>query len=300
MEIWLWALSGVLTVVIAALLIKIHLLRKAASEIKNAFADKLTTDTNTLIDISSRDKAMRALADALNHQLRALYKERRRFEQGDLELKNAVAGISHDLRTPLTAIRGYLALLEQEEDKKTVRRYLSIIQNRTEMLTRLTEELFGYSVILSEEAECAREPVAVGDVLEESIAAFYAALKAKQIAPKIEIPKTKVIRTLDRSALSRVFSNLLHNAMRYSDGDLEITLTDTGKITFANTAASLSEVQVGRLFDRFYTVETARNSTGLGLSIAKTLIERMNGSILAQYENGRLCITILLPETENG
>lgn len=300
MEIWLWALSGVLTAVIAALLIKIYLLRKAAGEIQNAFADKLTTDTNTLIDIPSRDKAMRALANALNRQLRALYKERRRFEQGDLELKNAVAGISHDLRTPLTAICGYLALLKQEEDKKTVQRYLSIIQNRTAVLIQLTEELFGYSVILSEDAQCEKKPVAVGDVLEESIAAFYAALKAKQIVPKIQTPKTNVVRMLDRSALSRVFSNLLHNAMRYSDGDLEIMLTDTGKITFTNTAAGLSEVQVGRLFDRFYTVETARNSTGLGLSIAKTLIERMNGSILAQYENGRLCITILLPETENG
>ncbi|MCM1057766.1 MAG: HAMP domain-containing histidine kinase [Firmicutes bacterium] len=297
MEMWLWALLGIMAAIILALLIKIHLLQKAAREIETAFADRLMTDTNTLIDISTGDKYMRSLANAVNVQLRRLRGERRRFRQGDRELKNAVTNISHDLRTPITAICGYLDLLEQEDKSEAVKRYLEIIGNRTEILAQLTEELFRYSVIASNEENGLREPVAIGSILEESIAAFYTEINERGIVPDIKMPQSKVIRTLDPSALARVFSNLLSNAVKYSDGDLEITLSEKGEITFTNTASGLNEVQVGKLFDRFFTVEAARRSTGLGLSIARTLIEQMNGTISARYENGRLSVCIVLPDT---
>lgn len=298
MEIWLWAFIGIMAVIIIALLVKIHILRKAAREIETAFADRLITDTNTLIDISTGDKHMRNLANTINFQLRKLRKERHRFRQGDTELKNAVTNISHDLRTPLTAICGYLDLLEQEDQSETVERYLAVIRNRTEVLTQLTEELFRYSIIISSEGNAVKEPVAIGSVLEESIAAFYTAFHERGIVPNIQMPKDKVIRTLDRSALARVFSNLLNNAVKYSDGDLDITLFDTGEIIFTNTSSKLNEVQVGKLFDRFYTVEAARKSTGLGLAIARTLVEQMHGTISATYENSRLSICIILPDTK--
>jgi len=296
MEIWLWVFIGIMAAVIAALLIKIYIMRRSAREIEAAFADRLITDTNTLIDISTGDRYMKSLANAVNVQLRRLRAQRHRFMQGDTELKNAVANISHDLRTPLTAICGYLELLEQEDKSETVERYLEIIRNRSEMLTQLTEELFRYSVIASSEESTLKEPVSVGGVLEESVAAFYTFLTEHGIIPLIQMPEDKVIRTVDRSALSRVFSNLLNNAVKYSDGDLDIILTEAGEITFSNTASGLNEVQVGRLFDRFYTVEAARRSTGLGLAIAKTLTEQMNGEISAKYENGRLSICVVLPK----
>lgn len=298
MEIWLWTFIGIMAMMIIALVIKICILQKAAKEIEKAFADRLITDTNTLIDISTGDKCMRGLANDINVQLRKLRAERHRFWQGDAELKNAVTNISHDLRTPLTAICGYLDLLEQEDKSETVERYLEIIRNRTEILAQLTEELFRYSVIVSGEKETVKEPVAIGSILEESIAAFYNAFNERGIVPNIQMPSNKVIRTLDRSALARVFSNLLNNAMKYSDGDLDITLSETGEITFTNTASGLNEVQVGKLFDRFYTVEAARKSTGLGLAIARTLIEQMNGTISAKYENHRLSICMVLPDTK--
>ncbi len=101
---------------------------------------------------------------------------------------------------------------------------------------------------------------------------------------------------MNKAALFRIFSNLLNNAIKYSDGDLNISLTDAGEISFSNTASDLNEIDVERLFDRFYTVENARKSTGLGLSISRILIEQMNGTISAQYENGKLRICIRLPE----
>ncbi len=296
MEDWLWVVIGILVFMMGVLVVKIYLLQKAAREIKEAFADRLITDTNTLIDISSHDRYMRELANTINIQLRKLRADRHRFQQGDMELKNAVSNISHDLRTPLTAICGYLDLLEQEEKSTTVERYIEVIRNRTEILKQLTEELFRYSVILTTEDDMIKEAVEINRVLEESIAAFYVALNERRIIPNIKMPENKVICYLDSSALARVFSNLLNNAIKYSDGDLDIILSETGEIIFANTASGLNEVQVGKLFDRFYTVEAARKSTGLGLAIAKTLVEQMNGTISAKYENHRLSICILFSD----
>lgn len=295
MQIVLWVIIGVLALVIAGLFVKIFLLQKSAKEIEEAFADRLITDTNTLIDISTGDRYMRDLANAINIQLRKLREERHRFQQGDMELKNAITNISHDLRTPLTAICGYLDLLEDEEKSESACRYIEIIKNRADLITELTEELFRYSIIISGERDAVTEPVVINAVLEESVAAFYSALNEHNIIPDIKISESKIIRTLDRFALIRVFSNLLNNAIKHSDGDLDITLSDTGEIVFTNTASKLNEVQVGKLFDRFYTVEAARKSTGLGLAIAKTLVEQMNGTISAKYENNKLSICIFFP-----
>ncbi|XCP86266.1 HAMP domain-containing sensor histidine kinase [Roseburia hominis] len=297
---WSLAVIVILVLVILILLGKIYLMRKSAEEIEEAFADRLMTDTNTLIDISGSDKYMRKLASAINVELRRLRRERQRFQQGDGELKNAVTNISHDLRTPLTAICGYLDMLEQEEKSEEASRYVSIIRNRTEALTQLTEELFRYSVVTSTQEDTIREPVILNEVLEESVAVFYAALKEREITPNICLPDAKVVRELDRSALARVFANLINNAMKYSDGDLDIILSENGEITFSNMALGLNEVQVGRLFDRFYTVEAARKSTGLGLAIARTLVEQMEGTIVAGYEEGRLRICVRFPEKTQG
>ena len=296
MEIWLWVSIGILIAIIIALLVKIHILQKSVKEIEIAVVDRLVTDTNVLIDISSGDKNVRRLANTINGQLRKLRTERRRFQQGDLELKNAVTNISHDLRTPLTAICGYLELLEQEEKSETVNRYIEIMKERVDILKQLSEELFRYSVILSTKDNITKEQVIINTVLEESMAAFYTVLTERNIVPEIQISETKVVRMLDRSALSRVFSNLISNVIKYSDGDLKIVLSENGEIAFSNMASGLDEIQVGRLFDRFYTVEAARKSTGLGLTISKTLVEQMKGTISAIYENNRLSIHIFFPD----
>lgn len=292
MEHLLLAIIGILLLIIFVLLAKVYFLHRSAQEIADAFRDRLTADTNTLIDISTRDPYMRKLAADINVQLRLLRKERHRYQQGDMELKEAVTNISHDLRTPLTAINGYLDLLEREEKSETVQRYLSQIQNRTEVLKDLTEELFRYSVVISSVTDMQVEQVNLNGVLEESIASFYVALTERGITPTINIPEKRIIRNLNKTAMLRVFSNLLNNAIKYSDGDLAISLLESGEVIFTNTATGLNEIQVGKLFDRFFSVEAARNSTGLGLAISKALVEQMNGTISAQYKDNRLSIHI--------
>ena len=290
-----WILCGVLAVIIAILAIKIRMMQKSMDEICSCLSEHLSSDTNQLITVSSNDKHVRHLASEIARQLAELRRQRRQYINGDRELKEAVTNISHDLRTPLTAICGYLDLLEAEEMTDNTRRYVEQIANRTEALKALTEELFRYSVI-SSVSDLSYEKVNVGRVLEDTLISFYGAFEQKNITPQISLPSSTISRSLDKSALARIFGNIISNAVKYSDGDFAVTMTDTGEITFSNTASELSSVDVGKLFDRFYTVDSARKSTGLGLSIAKLLTERMGGCISADYKGNVLSITLSFEE----
>ena len=281
----------VLIIVIIFLLIKIALMRKSMGEIASSLDNILDGDTNAVITVSSVDGSVRKLAARLNKQLRGLRARRIRYENGDRELKEAVTNISHDLRTPLTSISGYLELLSQEEKSETVEKYLDIIDNMTQTLKELTEELFRYAVILAQD-EITLEMLDIKAVLEESILSFYGAMNEAGIVPELSITKNSVIRQSNRAALSRIFGNIIGNALKYSDGDLSVELSDDGQVTFKNHAHNLDKLRVEKLFDRFYTVQEAHGSTGLGLSIARSLVEQLGGSIGAEYEDGVLRIEV--------
>lgn len=287
-----WLLVFLLAVCTLALGAKVLLLRRDLRVLTTDLHDHLHTDSNTLLTSDSRDPALRKVAATLNDALVELRRQRLRYENGDRELKQAVTNISHDLRTPLTAINGYLDLLEGEEKSADAARYLALIQNRTDAMARLTEELFRYSVILAEEEPLTRAPVVLNDALAESLASFYGALTTRGITPEITLCDARVTRLLDRDALARVLANILSNALKYSDGDLAVCLDEDGTLTFANHAAALDMVTTTQLFDRFFTVEAAHHSTGLGLSIAKHLVEQMGGTIDARYDAGQLILTL--------
>ena len=300
MELWcivlICSLALAALCLLAYLLVLRHSLREAAEELD----EKLRTDTNTLISISSGDRAMQSLVTHINRQLQALRRERLRLHSGNAELTAAVTNISHDLRTPLTALCGYLDLLEQEPQTEAAARYLTVIRERTDAMRALMEELFRYSVLTATADKLHTEPVCLNDVLEQSLAGFYGALSARGITPSVQLPEEKVIRPLDAAALRRVFDNILSNAAKYSDGDLAVVLAPDGEVTFSNRASALSRVEAARLFDRFYTVDSARSSTGLGLSIAKLLTEKLHGTISADYENETLRICRAFPTEKQG
>lgn len=285
-----------LVVIIFALLLKIFYMRKAIREIKRGFSEKLYTDTNTPIMLSSHDKLVSSLANDINVELKELQKQKHRYIQGDKELKNAITNISHDLRTPLTTICGYLSLLDKEEKSEHIARQLSIIKNRTFALKQLVEELFRYTTIISDTENSVYTETVINNVLEDCISSYYAIFKEKGITPNINLCEQKIVRSVDKTALLRIFNNVIDNAIKYSEGDLTISLFENGKIVFSNHTSDLNEIQIGKLFDRFYTVNTARKSTGLGLSIAKALIEKMDGNISADYSNNVLGIIIKLNE----
>ena len=292
-----WVLAAGLALLALGLGWKVALLRHGIKGLRRDLVERRGQDTNTLLSLPCRDRELRRLASALNDELRALRQERLRYQQGDKELKEAVVNISHDLRTPLTAISGYLQLLKSQELPPDAQRYLGQIESRTESMKRLTEELFRYSVVVSEE-NLAREPVDLRRAVEEALLSFYGALEGRGIDPQVRLPEEPVVRQLDPSALSRVLGHILANALKYSAGNLEVAVEESGRLTLSNSAPGLDAVAAGRLFDRFYTVEAARNSTGLGLSIAKELTQRMGGSIGAALHSGTRTVWVEFPREE--
>lgn len=290
-----WLLCGALAVLSLSLWVRTRLLQKSLDGIAAQLEERLASDTNNPIFLSSRDPHARKLASELNTQLKELRRQRLRYENGDRELKEAVTNVSHDLRTPLTAICGYLELLDKSDNSPEQARYLALIADRAEAMRQLTEELLRYSVAAGGEERPLLEPVDLNAAVEEAVASFYGALVEGGVTPRVSLPEGRVVRDLDRAALSRVLGNLLTNALKYGGRELDVALAQDGTIALSNAAPGLDEVQVGRLFDRFYTVETGRSSTGLGLSIAKALTERMGGTIGAQYEAGWLTVVLRFP-----
>ena len=292
-----WLICGGLAALALVLRIQLRLLQKSLDDITDQLGDRLSSDTNNPIFLPTRDPCARRLAARLNVQLKELRRQRQRYESGDRELKEAVTNVSHDLRTPLTAICGYLELLEKGDNTPRQARYLSLIAGRAQAMRRLIEELLRCTVAASLEDGLSPEAVDLNGAVEEAVAALYGAFIEAGIVPRVSLPPERVARSLDRAALSRVLGNLLANALKYSAGDLDVVLSPDGAITLSNAAPALDEVQVGRLFDRFYTVETGRGSTGLGLSIARALTERMGGTISARYGAGRLTLEVRFPGT---
>lgn len=290
-----WLLCGFLLIIVILLIIKIILLGRSMDELSESFRQCLETDTNNVVCVTSWDVHVRKLSAGLNRELYLLQRQRQRYVMGDRELKEAVTNISHDLRTPLTAICGYLDLMRQEKLSAELLEYLACIEGRAEVLKQLTEELFAYAVLLSNKEEEGKE-LSLNRVLEECLLAHYGAFSAKKISPEVVMPDEMVKRTLNVSYLNRILANILGNALKYSEGDLNIELKTDGSMTFSNRAGNLTPVMTARLFDRFYTVETGRKATGLGLSIAKLLTERMGGSIDAYKQGEQLVIVLSFPE----
>ncbi|WP_029324325.1 sensor histidine kinase [Butyrivibrio sp. AE3004] len=280
-------------IIILFLSMKIIAMRLSLKELKEGYEERARIHTNTLLTVSSRDRRVRELAVSMNKTLEKLRDSYNRYENGDQEIKKAITNISHDLRTPLTAISGYLELAQRQEKSPGMEKYLSVIENRTEHMKKLTEELFEYSLMSGGEITEDKQEVNVNRMLEDCIMNYYPSLKAMGINPEIDITDKKIIRNLYSTYVERILNNLVSNAIKYSDGDLEIMLSDEGILRVTNSSDKLSNVDVNKLFDRFFTVETgSRNSTGLGLSIVKLFTERMDLSLNATYENGKIAIEV--------
>ncbi len=286
-------LFAILIIIIFALIVKIIHMQKGIDDINKQLNFYLENDTNVLISTASNDKHIKNFANELGKKLKILRKQKLQYMNGDRDIKDAIMNISHDLRTPLTAILGYLDLLKQKDNNPEQTRYLQLIENRASALKKLTEELFCYSLISSEPEQLILSTVNINSVLQECIAGFYAQLDKKATRPKITMPENAVIRNLNSNALSRIFNNIIDNAIKYSDGDLNISLNENGEIIFKNTANSLSEIDVGKLFNRYFTVASAKSSTGIGLAIAKSLTEQMGGKISAELLNGNLLVRVV-------
>lgn len=214
------------------------------------------------------------------------------YKQGNQSLKSAITNISHDLRTPLTAIRGYVELMEDENPNQQQQDYLRIIDAKVQDLGELTEQLFDFSKNLDLQQEIRVMPVCLNDVLIESIVSFYSLFKKCQMTPQLDLCEEKVVRLLNENILKRIFENIISNAVKYGQSDLKVRMTADGVIEFSNDTDELDFTRLGKLFDRYYTVQDAKRSSGVGLSIARQLVDLSGGTIDASYQASVLKIMI--------
>ncbi len=285
----------ILVLVCIFLIIKLFLIKKTIREIEKSFTYILESDTNNKVTISSLDKDIKNLTINLNKNLIELRKQKLQYKNGNQELKKIITNISHDLRTPLTALKGYIDLIKQEKLSDNQNKYLRIIQKKSDELTELTGQLFEFSKILDtlekniniKKGECC-----INEILEETLVNFYSIFKEKSIIPTIKITNKKIYKTVNEVSIVRIFENILSNVSKYSNGNFKVEMNEDGIITFSNKATSLDATTVQKIFDRYFSVENAKESTGIGLSIAKQLVELNNGKIYDKYIKGILFIEI--------
>lgn len=282
----------IMFIICVSLLLKIYFMKKSIREIQKSLKDILKQNTNNLLTISSSDKDMKNLANDLNFELKKLRKQRLQFETGNQELKSSITNISHDMRTPLTAISGYIDLIKENNTNEKKETYLKIIENKANDLIFLTDQLFDFSKTMDISDKMVKEKCMINEILEETLANYYIIFKNKKIIPKIEITRNRIYKVINKNTIVRVFENILSNVTKYSNGDFKVILDDDGKITFSNKATSLDATTVEKIFNRYYTVENAKKSTGIGLSIAKQLVELNDGTINAKYIKEHLIIEI--------
>jgi len=282
----------ILIIIILILLLKLIFLKKTIKEINNSLNKIIEINTNNLITTSSNNKQIKEIANNFNMELKKLRKQRLQYENGNIELKKTITNISHDLRTPLTAIRGYIDLFDRNSLKEEEKEYLEIIDKKTNDLTYLTEQLFDFSKSFENYDKLNKKDICINNILENVICDYYNLFKENKLEPEIKITNEKIIKFVDENMIKRIFENIILNAIKHGEGNIKIILKDDGFIEISNKAKNLDKVSIEKIFDRYYTVQNSKKSNGLGLSIANKLIKLNGGEITAKYNDDILTIII--------
>ena len=246
------------------------------------------------VSLSNRD--IEELAYAINQKDNLHKKLQVQIKQEEEQLKQSISNISHDLRTPLTSIQGYLTLLQECEDKQEQGQYIKIIKAKTDYLTDLVQEFYDLSVIENEQVDVECERVDINRIVTDCLIEKY--YEFGEIQPTIQTENTPVWIYGNNLICKRIIENLIVNALRYSDNYIEVSINQKGVFTIKNSTNSLDDIDISLLFNKFYTVDKSRTkgSSGLGLYIVKELLKKIDGKIEnVNYEKNILSISIYFP-----
>jgi len=280
-------LTALLLLVALALLYKVVLLRRAMKEIREQVQDRIDGETSASIRLTTSDREARELANSLDRSLTDLNEERQKLIQGDRNLRKNITAISHDIRTPLTAIHSYANLLEGDASEEERAEYIHRIKERTDELREMTGDLFKYSVSQDPQyqSQLSVEELDLKRVIEDTLLSFYKEFESRGIVPEAVFPDQPVVIRYNRKTAIRIFDNLFSNASKYAEGTLRVTLGQDGTVITENYASQLTPVLVSKMFDKYFTVNDGKNSTGIGLSIARELVTENGGTIQAELQN---------------
>ena len=288
----LYSVIVVLSILVITLLIRVVTTNIELKNITRELKEITEKDTNLLLSTSSGDKSIKILVDSLNKELKKLLSLKREYSKGIFDVKKSAENIAHDIRTPLTAIKGYVDLLEEEELSEEGRKYLDIIRGRTQYLKSLTDELF-LSLSMKSRGVLNLSDIDAKSILEEALVSNYKEFEKKGMTPSFITPNEKVIIKADSKALYRAYSNIISNALKYGEGEFKVEMDEKGNTIFSNLAPNMDSVEANKLLDRYYTISDAKASSGIGLSISKEILQEMGGELKVKLENQRLYISII-------
>ncbi len=269
-------------------------LRRAREQIKTQMEDASTAR----VEVPCPNAAAEDLFATINELLELRQGERSAYQRKERELRRQIANVSHDLRTPLTSILGYLQLLEGDDLTAEQRaEYLRVIRGRADTLQTLITAFYDLSRIEGGEWPLERERVDLGRELGDQLAAAYEQLEAAGIRVEVELADGLPPVWADRKAVIRVFSNLLTNALKHGSDYLRVELRREGRYVvsaFSNGVPDMTAEDAAHVFERFYTADRTRTgrNTGLGLAIVKALTERMGHQASALLRDGEFTVAV--------
>lgn len=305
--IWkiLTAVLAIIVIIMAAVLLKI---RAQLRDINDQLDFLYENDTNMLIGTDTNLIYLGQFKQRVNRFVEQWHKKRAEAAKKEQMISDTYTNLSHDIRTPLTSLDGYFQLLKDEKDEKLQAHYIGIIQERIASLKDILEELFMFTKLKNDTFNLEMDKCCVSRLLKQTVFSYYDEWKMRGIEPVVDICDEQIFILANTQALKRVFQNVIKNGLVHGKSDIEIKLytIDSGKnagldrenkvvnIVVSNTIDDPENIDTSQVFERFYKADEARSvtSSGLGLSIAKELVERMDGKINAQIEDNRFCINI--------
>ena len=270
-----------LSISVLILFLYIIFILKQLKSISKQLDKRLIENTRQPLNIELFNKTITNLSKNINRCLKLEEKRRLESINDQKQFKELISNISHDLRTPLTSIKGYQQLLEKTPLDKHQVQLLKTAQKSTDELGLLIENFFEYSYLVTAKTEPNLEKININNLIVECVLSYIAIFEEKNL--NVNIKETPPVFVLgDKNMLIRIIENLLNNCAKHSLGDIDIKIEflQNAKITFTNPINQDTNINVDKLFHRFYTSDSTRNkSTGLGLSIVEFLVKQMNGNV---------------------
>ena len=283
----------VLALLAVILLVRLIVIKMNIRTVRDELKKTKDDDYNRQMRVTLMDRDVESLTAEFNRNLVYQKELKMEAEKSRRQLEQSISDIAHDLRTPLTVVKGNLQMLEKEELSDKGREYLSISRKKAETLKGMVDEFFELSVLESDSKPVELCKLDIISFLSEFVIENETLIREKNLTPEIEFPEKSVYIKANRDVLTRVFSNLFSNILKYAEGSFRISVSEVDDgchIVIGNHVKDPSAIDIDHIFDRTYRADKARSdgSAGLGLYIAKLLVEKQKGSITAELRDSEL------------
>ena len=291
----MYIIIGILAGIIILQSIIMWKYQRQVKDICRQLAFLMKHDSNMLIHREFDLGGIGMLSDRLNDLLELRRKEKQYYQEKETLIADTYTNLSHDIRTPLTSLDGYFQLMEACENVEEQRRYLNIIHERIHSLNEMLEELFMFTKLKNESYRLELTSCCINRILKETVFSYYDDWVRREIQPDIQITEEQLYIDGNKQGLSRIIQNVIKNGLDHGEKKIRIVLKreqNQAVLRISNQVTASEQIDIEHVFDRFYKADAARSktSTGLGLSIAREFVRRMNGEIGAKIEENEFIV----------